>query len=61
MTTQATREICRQCGGEVTITPTVSPWNFEAVCKCGHWLISWAHRDAPPAFVRELRQGVLFP
>lgn len=51
--TQQGRERCRQCGGEIIVTPTQSPWEFTAECGCGRWLISYAHWDAPPEYFAE--------
>lgn len=39
------------CGAEV-IVEQVSPWEFTYTCAVCHdsRLISWAHKDPPPAF-----------
>ncbi len=36
---------CRHCGGIMILTPTPSPYDFDAVCGCGRYLVSWAHRN----------------
>ncbi len=46
---------CRHCGGIMALTPTPSPYEFDAVCDCGRYLVSWAHKNDPPQFVQQGR------
>jgi hypothetical protein len=48
---------CRTCGDLQRVTPTASPYEFDAVCACGRWLISWAHASEPPVFQKELDES----
>ncbi len=39
------------CGRDVQVTPTDSPFEFEWRCACGQArLISWAHANPSPVF-----------
>lgn len=41
----------RECGAEIVIRPTLSPWNFEYTCVCRRGgIISWAHEEPPPTY-----------
>jgi hypothetical protein len=53
MIQQQTRR-CRICSDLQQVTPTASPYEFDAVCPCGRWMMSWAHAHEPPVFQKRL-------
>lgn len=60
---QRDRDRCDLCGGQVTIRPTVSLWEFAWSCgSCGRaGMISHAHRSPPPTFEAEPVAAVTLP
>lgn len=46
-----------ECGREVIVHPTASPWEFTWTCSCGQQrIISHAHAHPPPMFVPQVQR-----
>ena len=52
MKTQESTFRCDHCGRLAAVTPTQSPWEFDAECVCGRsFVLSHAHDEPPPKYV----------